>query len=147
MPANKGKKMPFNPNSARTQFKKGHLPANTMPVGSERLTKDGYIEVRVEEPKTFECGVKTYWRQKHRYLWEQINGPVPKGHFLKSIDGDRTNCDPSNWMALPLSMQPRLAGRWSLGYDDAPAELKPYVLAVARIEQAARERKKELADG
>jgi hypothetical protein len=29
VPANKGKKMPFNPNSARTQFKKGHQPPNT----------------------------------------------------------------------------------------------------------------------
>lgn len=139
--------MPYNAACARTQFKKGQMPRNTMAVGSERTTKDGYIEIRVEEPIVFACGQKNYWRQKHRWLWEQVNGPIPPKHFLKSIDGDRTNCDPSNWMALPLSMQPRLSGGRSIGYDDAPDELKPYILAVARLEQAARERKKELADG
>ena len=47
VPANKGKKMPFNQNSARTQFKKGNLPHNTKFLGHERLTKDGYVEVSI----------------------------------------------------------------------------------------------------
>lgn len=145
VPPNKGKKMPYNAASARTQFKKGQMPFNLKPVGHERQGKDGYIEIRVAEPIQHKCGQRVYYRQKHRYLWEQRNGPVPDGHVLKSIDGDRTNCDPDNWMAIPQAMLPRLSGRWSIGYDDAPAELKPYLLAVARLEQAARERRKGAA--
>ena len=36
-------------------------------------------------------------------------------------------------------MLPRLSGRWGLGYDEAPDELKPTVLAVAELEHKARE--------
>ena len=36
-------------------------------------------------------------RQKlHRYLWEQVNGPVPEGMTLDHIDGDTHNNDLSN---------------------------------------------------
>ena len=34
----------------RTWFKKGHIPANYRPVGSERVNADGYIEVKVADP-------------------------------------------------------------------------------------------------
>jgi hypothetical protein len=71
-------------------------------------------------------------------LWEQVNGPVPAGHRLKSLDGNRQNTDPSNWIAIPHGMAPRLSGRWHVGYDAAPDELKPVILAVARLDHAAR---------
>src|SRR4051812_31988258 len=49
VPANKGRKMPFNSNSARTQFKKGQLPHNTKYLGHERISKDGYVEISIDE--------------------------------------------------------------------------------------------------
>src|SRR5260370_6723872 len=49
VPANKGKKMPYNANSARTQFKKGGLPAHTKYAGHERLATHGYIEISVNQ--------------------------------------------------------------------------------------------------
>ena len=51
------------------------------------------------------------------------DGPVPDGHRLKCLDGDKTNCDPSNWEAVPMALAPRLNGRFGRGYDTAPAEL------------------------
>tara|TARA_R110002110_G_scaffold185221_3_gene392300 strand:- start:302 stop:691 length:390 start_codon:yes stop_codon:yes gene_type:complete len=49
-PMNKGKKMPFNENSARTQFQKGNLPHNHRGPGHERICpKDGYIILIVAE--------------------------------------------------------------------------------------------------
>ena len=54
-PFNKGKKMEdyCTPEaiarSARTRFKAGHRPKNWRPVGSERVSKDGYIEVKMRE--------------------------------------------------------------------------------------------------
>ena len=139
---NKGKRMPFNPNSARTQFKKGRLPHNTRGAGHERIdSKDGYVIMIVDEPNPW-TGAKTRPVHKHRYLWEKLNGPVPEGHRLKCLDGDKTNTDPSNWEAIPAAMAPRLNGRHGRGYDDAPAELKPTIMLTAKLEHAAREAKK-----
>ncbi len=65
---NRGKKM--TPEAYElckgTMFKKGNVPHNHKPVGSERITRDGYIEVKIAEPNK--------WQLKSRYLWEQITG-------------------------------------------------------------------------
>ena len=71
-----------------TMFKKGNIPPNYRPVGSERITKDGYIEVKVAD--------KSRWNLKHRVVWEQHNGPVPRGHTIIFLDGDKKNCDITN---------------------------------------------------
>ena len=139
---NKGKKMPFNPNSARTQFKKGQRPHTWRGAGHERVDKkDGYVIMIVDEPNPH-TGASTRPVLKHRYLWEKLNGPVPEGHRLKCLDGDKTNTDPSNWEAIPAALAPRLNGRFGRGYDNAPAELKPTIMLTAKLEHAAREAKK-----
>lgn len=77
VPANKGKKMSAEvyARASATMFKKGHVPVNHRPVGSERIdSKDGYHLIKVAEPNK--------WRLKHVILWEQHNGPVPKGHKI-----------------------------------------------------------------
>ncbi|MCF6271597.1 MAG: HNH endonuclease [Rhodobacteraceae bacterium] len=140
VPENKGKKMPFNANSARTQFKKGQLPHNTKHLGHERITKDGYVEISVAE-KNPHTGYERRHVQKHRWLWEKANGPVPIGMVLKCLDGDKTNTALANWEAIPRAMLPRLNGRWSLGYDKAEANVKPVIMAAAKLEQKARELK------
>lgn len=139
---NAGKSYPPHPNSAATQFKSGTVPPNRKPMGSERIAKDGYIEMKVPErdPHT---GHATRYMHKHRWLWEQANGPVPKGAVLKCLDGDKTNTDPSNWVAIPRALLPRLAGgRWKrVPYDTAPDELKPTLLAIARLAHKVKERR------
>jgi HNH endonuclease len=137
-PANKGKKMPFNPNSAKTQFKTGQLPHNTKHLGHERVTTDGYVEISIKETNPH-TGYERRYVQKHRHLWEKANGPVPDGMCLKCLDSDKTNSDPSNWEAIPRAMLPRLSGRHSLAYDDAAPELKPTIMAIAKLEHKARE--------
>lgn len=141
VPANKGQKMAFNENSAKTQFKPGHMPANRHGPGHENINKDGYAMICIDQPNPW-TGVKTWMVPKHRYLWEQANGPVPEGHRLKCLDGNRQNSDPSNWKALPNSLAPRLNGRFGRGYDAAPAALKPIILATAELEDAARRAKR-----
>lgn len=138
VPANKGKKMPFDPNSAATRFRPGHLPANYRGPGHESVRRDGYIWLIVAETNPY-TGAATRPVQKHRWLWEKVNGPIPDGHVLKCLDGDRLNTDPANWEAIPRALMPRLAGRWRMPYDDAPAELKPTLLVIAKVEHAARE--------
>lgn len=66
-----------------TEFKPGNIPVNHRPIGSERVTVDGYIEVKIAEPHR--------WRMKHVAVWEAARGPVPKGNVLIFADGNRLN--------------------------------------------------------
>lgn len=141
VPHNKGKRMPFNPNSARTQFKKGQLPRNTKYLGHERLSKEGYVEISVKETNPH-TGFERRYVLKHRWLWEKKHGPIPEGMALK-CKGDRLNTDPSNWELIPRALLPRLNGRFGRGYDAAPAEIKPTIMAVAKLEHALREQSKK----
>lgn len=145
-PANKGKKMAYNAASARTQFKKGQRPHTARHVGHESTDKQGYVWLIVGERNPY-TGADTRRVQKHKWLWEQANGPVPKHHALKCRDGNKANTDPSNWKLIPKAMLPRLNGRFGRGYDDAPAELKPLIMAVAEVEHAARTAKREAKRG
>lgn len=137
-PWSKGRKIGSSPNSKKHQFKPGHQAKNAMPFGTERVRHDGYIEIKVDQINPY-TGTQGWYVAKHKHLWEMANGPIPEGHILKSRDGDRTNCDPSNWMAIPRSLAARLSGKSGRDYDAAPAELKPIILATAKLEQAARD--------
>jgi hypothetical protein len=139
-PANKGKPMRAATKAklARTWFKKGHLPHNANYLGHERISKDGYTEISVDETNPH-TGYERRYRLKHVWLWEQANGPVPEGHCLKCLDGDRLNTDPANWEAIPRALLPRLSGgRWHKPYDAYEPEVRPSVLAIAKLEHAAR---------
>lgn len=70
------------------QFKKGHLPKNHKPVGTERTTKDGYIERKTQEPNK--------WELLHRIVWKEHNGEIPKGFNIQFKDGNKTNCTIEN---------------------------------------------------
>lgn len=130
--------MPYHPNSARTRFKPGQRPHNTRKPGDEYVcAKDGYVYLCIPETNPH-TGFEHRFVLKHKYLWGQANGPIPEGHCLKSRDGNRQNTDPSNWMCIPRSMLPRLSGRWTLPYDQAPDELKPLVLATAKLKHTAK---------
>jgi hypothetical protein len=133
-PHNAGKKMSYNANSARTQFKKGQEPHNTKFEGYERVTVDGYIEISIAQTNPH-TGFKRRFALKHRYLWEQKNGELPEGMCLKCLDGDRQNTSPENWVAIPRQALPFLVeGRWGgYDYDKMPDELKPTVLALAKV--------------
>ncbi|WP_347460961.1 HNH endonuclease signature motif containing protein [Acinetobacter sp. ANC 7454] len=84
----------------KTTFKKGNKPHNTKPVGYERITKDGYIEVKVAEPNKF--------MMKHRYVWEQVNGPVPKGHAIVFKNTDKQDCRIDNLVLVTRGELARL---------------------------------------
>ena len=88
-PWNKGMKGWRAPGAERTWFKKGHMPANHVPVGTEVVDGDGYVKVKIAEPKT--------WKHKHRLIWERRHGrSVPPGHVVIFGDGDKRNFNPDN---------------------------------------------------
>jgi hypothetical protein len=146
-PPNKGMRCPEgvggrHPNARKTQFKKGQLPHNHHGAGHERVdSKDGYAIIIVDEVNPW-TGAATRPMHKHRWLWEQVNGPIPDGYVLKCLDGNKMNCDPSNWEAIPRGVLPRLNGGRAtrvMAYDTAPDELKPVLMTIARVEQKASE--------
>ena len=83
IPANKGKKMSpeVYVKCSSTMFRKGNITCNTRPVDFERLTKDGYTEVKTAEPNV--------WKLKHRLIWEQVHGPIPEGCNIQFRNGNR----------------------------------------------------------
>lgn len=85
IPATKGKRLSQEvyEKIRPTMYKKGHTPVNRREVGSERVSRDGYVEVKVAEPNK--------WMLKHRVVWEQANGPIPKGHNIQFRNGDKTD--------------------------------------------------------
>jgi HNH endonuclease len=141
VPWTKGRKIGSHPNSAKTQFKQGATPANILPLWSERTRDDGYIEMKVPEPNPY-TNAKTRFTMKHVYLWEKENGPVPDGHALKCLDGDKTNTTPSNWECVPRGLLPRLNNRWGRDYENAEPEVRPTIMAVAKLEHTISETKK-----
>lgn len=96
VPVNKGKKGQYSPGSEKTWFKKGHIPHNHRLVGSERVTKDGYMEIKVEEPNK--------WELKHRVIWEQENGEIPKDHIVIFKDGNKENVNINNLLLIKKSV-------------------------------------------
>lgn len=153
-PANKGRRCPEgiggrHPNAQRSQFKKGNRTGqanlNYQPIGTERMSKDGYLERKVHDG----LPLQSRWRAVHLIEWEAINGPIPDGHCLKSIDGDRRNADPSNWQAIPRALLPRLNGgraKKHLAYDEAAPEVRPAILTIAKIDHRARELRRQRKD-
>lgn len=139
VPANKGKQMPFNANSARTQFKKGSRGGRAAelykPIGAERLCKEGYLERKVHDGLPFQ----SRWRGVHLLNWEKLHGAVPAKHCLKCLDGNRLNTDPSNWELISRAVLARL-NKSSNSYEQAPAELKPAILTIAKLKHRLTER-------
>ncbi len=90
IPHNKGKHHPTVGRMAETQYKKGNLPHNTKPIGYERISRDGYVEVKIAmRPGDVPDGHN--FVGKHRLVWEAANGPIPKGHKVIFLDGDKLN--------------------------------------------------------
>ena len=135
---NKGKKM--SPSQykkcAATMFKKGNTPANARTIGSERVDKDGYILIKIQN------GHKNKnWIRKHRYLYEQAYGKVPKGYKVIFADGDIRNFDLNN-LILVSDAEELIMNRNKLFKEDT--ELTKAGVVVAKLLDKVNKRKKDL---
>lgn len=82
--------------SEKTRFKKGNRSGKAatlwQPVGSERITKEGYVQVKVND----DFPIHRRWVGKHVLIWERLHGPVPTGYVVVFKDGDKRNLVPEN---------------------------------------------------
>ena len=135
-PANKGTKGLMRPN--RTSFQPGGFSHNRVPIGTERVTREGVVEVKYRDG----YGVRN-WRGKHLLAWESENGPVPAGHVLIFIDGDAGNSSIDNLMLIDRGT---LAVMNKAGYPRGSREIVEAAVTLARLRKgiyAAKRRRKD----
>ena len=120
---------------AATRFKPGAAARNARPVGDERTTKDGYVEVKVAQPR--ESVSNGQWVAKQRLVWEQAHGrPVPEGCAVLFAGGDKRNFDPDNLVCVTRAESLALKTR-GLEYHDR--ESLDAALLVVRLHAAIDE--------
>lgn len=114
----------------KRSFKKGNIPPNRKPLGFERISKDGFIEIKVAErnPNT---GFPTRYKHKQRHVWECNFGPIPKGKIIAFKDSDPINCEPENLM---LVSRAELLSLNRNKYKKMPMELKPSIVALSKLQ-------------
>jgi hypothetical protein len=113
-----------------TWFPKGNKPQNHKPVGHERITRDGYKEVKVSEPNVF----KLY----HRLIWEQHNGPIPKGYNIQFKDGDKLNTTIENLYIISRKEQ-----MLKNNIHNYPKELIPLIILQGKLNKKIKQHGKK----
>lgn len=133
VPANKGMKMPAEvyEKAKNTMFKKGHAPNNYRPVGSERINKDGYIEIKIKDPKT--------WMLKHHFVWQQAHGEIPKDSVIIFKDGDKQNVALDNLILVKKSINAVLN---QTGLYKNTGETKETAIKIAELRKELTKAKK-----
>ncbi len=131
-PWNKGKPKSWK-GGEETRFKKGNKPHNWVPVGTERVTKGGYIQVKIQEGK-----FQHNWKGKHILIWEEHNGPLPKSHAIIFGDGNIRNFDINN-LVLVSRRQLLDLNRNNLIQNDA--ELTKTAVIITDVQRKINERR------
>lgn len=146
VPGNKGKKLEeyvtdperakaIREKMAKTQFKKGHHPANELPIGSIVTNDEGY-KLR---KKQNEGGLWNRWEFLHRAVWREHYGEIPEGMMIVFRDGDRANCDISNLMMISKQENAALN---KLGLRSEDPDLTEAAVNLVRLRLAVKEAKK-----
>jgi hypothetical protein len=135
IPANKGQKGISYKGMEATQFKKGNKSANWVPIGTERINRDGYTEVKITDGK-----LNKNWKAKHIVIWEAANGPVPKGYCVIFGDGNKRNFDIDNLLLVSRKQLVRLNQNNLIQND---VELTKTGIIIADIYSKIGERKKK----
>lgn len=97
----------------------------TQPIGYEtKPDKRGRVYVKV--------GMPNGYRLKHHVIWEQHFGLIPENHVIVFKDGDDTNFNPSNLIAVHRGAIGTLNRRYKP--QQADKEIKPLLLTMAQID-------------
>jgi hypothetical protein len=78
--------------SVETQFKKGFMAGAAqrkyVPIGTERISKDGYLERKITDDPSMHPARR--WQGVHRIVWQTAHGPIPPGHAVAFLPGRHT---------------------------------------------------------
>lgn len=124
--------------SAETQFKPGRKPHSWKPIGSERLTKDGYLQRKMTDtgypPRD--------WVFVHHLIWKEAGNDIPQGFALRFKDGNNKNITLDN---LELLSRRQLMAKNSV-HNYGPEIAKIVQLRGAISRQINKRTKKESAN-
>ena len=82
--------------TGREGWGNGMKPINYEPIGYEMTTSDGYTFVKVAD-----TGVKSVdFRPKSQVKYIEYHGSIPENHIVIFLDGDRTNFNEDNLVAV-----------------------------------------------
>ena len=124
IPMNKGKKWDEymskegQENSRKTWFSstdrsKQNANYNSRPLFSERINKDGYTLIKINEKGKF--------IPKHRWIYEQHHKcKIPKGNVIIFLDGNKRNLDINN-LTMISQNQHKIMNKNNLRFDMAEA--------------------------
>ena len=80
---------------SRSKFQSSRPSAVRVPLGSKQFVRGVcYIKVSDQPGR---------WRPKHLLIWEATYGPIPKGHYVKFADGDKSNFRLDNLILVSYS--------------------------------------------
>lgn len=124
VPANKGLRRPgWAPGRmAETQFRKGARSGVAVklwkPIGAERISKDGYLERKVND----DMPLQRRWKAVHRIVWEAEHGPIPPGHAVV-FKPDRFSADAAEITVDALELVTRAELMKRNSYHNYPAPI------------------------
>lgn len=108
-----------------TQFKKGHLSSNKMPIGVITQRDDGYKYVKVGKDK---------WEREHNVIWREAHGKIPKGYSVWHLDGDGYNNNLDN-LILVSANESILVNGFGLTQD---AQVNKSIVLNTRLKQTLK---------
>lgn len=113
-----------------TMFKKGQIPPNKKPIGSERVNVDGYIEIKVTESGN--------WKLKHRYVYEQHhNVKLGRNDIVTFLDGNPLNCNIENLVKVDQTVLRTMNQKFSQ-FNVGDVEIKKSIIALVNNIEAVR---------
>ncbi|MDF5811770.1 Uncharacterised protein [Pseudomonas aeruginosa] len=131
------KGLPARGRSSETQFKKGQKPHTWLPVGSTRVSADGYLQRKISDtgypPRD--------WKSIHILLWEEHVGPIPTGHCVCFKDNNKQNVVIDN---LELITRAERMRRNSI--HRYPPELKSAIRVISKLKRTIQEVEHEKQD-
>ncbi|AZZ92785.1 HNH endonuclease [Hahella sp. KA22] len=140
-PWNTGKSIPAAGRSEETQFKKGNRPHNHVAIGTEIVTKDGYLKRKIKDDAQTGMSRKN-WKFVHIIKWEEYHGKkVPPGHMVRFNDGDLRNFDKDNLVLLSRKENGIINKFFAM--SDLPPGGTTILVALARLKMLATKRQRD----
>lgn len=103
-----------------TRFVKGQVPVNIKEIGYERISVDGYVEVKTEKGFVL----------KHRMIWVEHNGPIPKEHIVRFKNGNKLDIRIENLELVTCAQNMK-----DNTIHNYPPEIKTAIRSIANIKR------------
>lgn len=123
-----------------TQFKKGQLSRNYLPVGTVRADSEGYLRIKIADGLGG-TGNQKVWAFVHLRTWTAAHGPVPPGHAVAFRDGNKAHTAIEN---LELLSRADLMRRNSIHNRRSP-ELRETIYGLIAVKRWITMREKKRA--